>query len=121
VGPNDETVIRNNLAIAFGGGVEGFWRAVILKAAAGDAKSMEMVTTELALFPSLNIARLTSISQGGRLVKADCIVQAVAAGELSPDVGINLINALTSVVRIIEHDELVNRLEELEQRLANGA
>ena len=38
--PNDETVIRNNLAIAFGGGVEGFWRAVILKAAAGDAKSM---------------------------------------------------------------------------------
>ena len=48
--PNDETVIRNNLAIAFGGGVEGFWRAVILKAAAGDAKSMEMMLTESALF-----------------------------------------------------------------------
>lgn len=119
--PNDETVIRNNLAIAFGGGVEGFWRAVILKAAAGDAKSMEMIANRISPVPKSEYRPVNFNLTGGTLSeKAACIVQAVAAGELSPDIGINLINALASVVRIVEHDELVNRLKELEQRLTNG-
>ncbi len=83
---------------------------------------MEMVANRISPVPKSEY-RAVNFNLTGRTLseKADCIVQAVAAGELSPDVGINLINALTSVVRIIEHDELVNRLEELEQRLANGA
>ena len=43
------------------------------------------------------------------------IMNAVSNSEISPDTGVNLINALSSIIKIKEADEFENRLKALEQ------
>lgn len=49
--------------------------------------------------------------------KADLIIKAAAAGEISPSVAQELMAALASTVRVIEVDELIRRIAAIEERL----
>lgn len=46
---------------------------------------------------------------------ARAVVQAVAAGDLTPDTGRELLAALAAACQVIEHDELERRIAALEQ------
>lgn len=48
-------------------------------------------------------------------IQAIQIMNAVSNSEISPDTGVNLINALSSIIKIKEADEFENRLKALEQ------
>jgi hypothetical protein len=48
------------------------------------------------------------------LDKADSIISGVAEGEITPDVGCQLINSIGAMARIVELTELMTRIEMLE-------
>ncbi len=56
-----------------------------------------------------NLAKAKTLTE-----KAEVIIQAIGNGDLPPDVGSQLISSVGSVAKIIEIDELVKRIESLE-------
>lgn len=54
-------------------------------------------------------------SDADKSAQAIQIMNAVSNSEISPDTGVNLINALSSIIKIKEADEFENRLKALEQ------
>jgi len=53
--------------------------------------------------------------------KVDSILSAIGKGEIAPDVGVLLIQALGETVRLIETDELIARIEALENDEYGGS
>ena len=56
---------------------------------------------------------------GSVLEKTEAVMQAIATGKLPPDIGVSMIQALGTVSRIIETDELAKELAEIKEML-NG-
>lgn len=54
---------------------------------------------------------------GTVLEKTEAVMQAIATGKLPPDIGVSMIQALGTVARIVETDELAKELAELKQML----
>ena len=48
--------------------------------------------------------------------KADAVLCAVASGELAPDIGAQLVNAIGTAARVVEISELLERIEALEAK-----
>lgn len=54
------------------------------------------------------------------LEKTEAVMQAIATGKLPPDIGVSMIQALGTVSRIIETDELAKEIAELKQMLGGN-
>ncbi|MFV1873168.1 MAG: DUF5681 domain-containing protein [Oleiphilus sp.] len=68
--------------------------------------------------PSSECVDLPLLSEAETLTdKANAILNAVAAGELPPDIGSQLISNISNVARVIEIEDLAKRLDELEKAL----
>lgn len=60
----------------------------------------------------LELSKATTLSE-----KAEAIIDAVGCGELAPDIASQLISAVATLAKVIEIDQLQQRLEALEQHL----
>jgi hypothetical protein len=89
---------------------------VIEMAKAGDAAALRMCLDRLIPIPKardepVQVPGFTdSPAECGRMV-----VNAIASGELTPEQGSAIMNSLTSQARIIEVDEIEQRLRKLEE------
>lgn len=90
------------------------------KAKEGDAAAARLLL-ERALPPikAMEEATPLDLPSGTLTERAEAILQAVAAGDLAPGQGAQLLTALGNVAKAREIDELSRRIEALEQR--NGA
>ena len=49
------------------------------------------------------------------------VISAISRGLVSPDVGTVILTGICNAMKIVEVDELVKRIEQLEQMLTEGA
>lgn len=87
------------------------------KALEGDIGALRLLLERLIPAKKTEASTVTikGLSKEATLTgKACAILDAIAAGEVPPDIGANLITALGATAKIIEMDELVKRLEVLE-------
>ena len=87
-------------------------------AAKGNTRAAELLL-DRALPPLRSVAEpvaLPGVAEAPDLTaRADRIVELVAAGQISADIGTSLLSALGQFARIAELDELTRRIEQLEQ------
>ena len=84
----------------------------------GNTRAAELLL-DRALPPLRSVAEpvaLPGVAEAPDLTaRADRIVELVAAGQISADIGTSLLSALGQFARIAELDELTRRIEQLEQ------
>ena len=87
-------------------------------AAKGNTRAAELLL-DRALPPLRSVTEpvaLPGVAEAPNLTaRADRIVELVAAGQISADIGTSLLSALGQFARITELDELIRRIEQLEQ------
>lgn len=89
------------------------------QALAGDLQAARIVLDRV--LPSLRPVEVTQaidVPDGTLAAQAHAVVQAVAAGEITPSQAAQIITALGGVAKIIETTELVSRIKALEARHA---
>lgn len=90
---------------------------VVELARAGDPQALRMVLeridpTPRAMLPAIEIPGLTECVSMSE--KARCIVDAAGRGTISPDAASALLGAIANAARIVEHEELSERISRLE-------
>lgn len=97
-------------------------QAIIAKlaesAAKGNTRAAELLLDRAlpTLRPVAQPQPMPGVAEAPNLTaRADRIVELVAAGEISADIGTSLLSALGQFARITELDELTRRIEQLEQ------
>lgn len=115
---NKRTVIREALAKVYDNGEEGFWLAVAEKAKEGDGTAMTMLAARLIapLRASDATVKLEGLDAGSLVEKAERIVASMGEGELSPSEATAMVNAIATLCRVQETDDLVKRIEALESQ-----
>ena len=80
----------------------------------GDVQALRVILDKT--IPNLKpTASEVVLRAGGTLQeKGDALVNAMAAGKITPDAALVALNAIAAQVKISEHGELVQRLEALE-------
>ncbi|EQD52613.1 hypothetical protein B1A_12633, partial [mine drainage metagenome] len=87
-------------------------------AAKGNTRAAELLLDRAlpTLRPVAQPQAMPGVAEAPNLTaRADRIVELVAAGEISADIGTSLLSALGQLARIAELDELTRRIEQLEQ------
>lgn len=109
--PGQINALREKLA----GGCNAVAAAVMKAAKEGDMQACRLILERMvpAIKPSAELIRFT-LSGESATEQARSIMAAIAAGTIPPDQGKALIEALTSVAKIAEIDELSRRLDALE-------
>lgn len=69
--------------------------------------------------PTLEPIKIEYDKNGTSLQKASAVYDAMANGEIPPDVGQTLIDAISKMIAIEEQTELAKRIEQLEAALNN--
>lgn len=98
--------------------VQGIIDALGVKALQGNTRAAELLLDRAlpALRPVAQAVELPGVAEAPNLTaRADRVVQLVAAGQISADIGTSLLGALGQFARIAELDELARRVEQLEQ------
>jgi len=98
--------------------VQGIINALGAKALQGNTRAAELLLDRAlpALRPVAQAVELPGVAEAPNLTaRADRIVELVAAGTISADIGTSLLSALGQFARIAELDELTRRIEQLEQ------
>ncbi|MCG8016833.1 MAG: DUF5681 domain-containing protein [Candidatus Thiodiazotropha sp. 'RUGA'] len=83
----------------------------------GDLQALKLCLERLLppLRPQAETVKLSALTKAESLSDmGEAILQAIAAGELPPDVGRDLLTAIAAQMQITEGDELQKRLESLE-------
>ncbi len=113
---NKRTIIRQQLAEAFEGGEAGFWRAVAEQAKAGDLQAAAMLADRLypRLKPTSEPVQLSEPLDGSLAENARAVLRMIAAGEISADMGRELLTSIADVAKILEVADLEKRIERLE-------
>ncbi|MGL6287787.1 DUF5681 domain-containing protein [Aeromonas hydrophila] len=112
------TLVRNALAATFEGGEAGYWRAVAEQAKAGCTASQSLIADRL--MPKLRPAAepvAFDLAGEGFTDSARSILVAVSRGEIDPQTGKSLIDAVAGLARVAETDALQKQLDELAARV----
>ncbi len=115
---NRVTLLRQGLVSE--ADVRAISSTVVRAALDGDVRAAEAVLDRV--WPRLKSVAppvTFQLPEGSFAEKGRAVLDAVAAGKLSPDLGERLIVGLGSLARLVEVDELTRRVEILEGR-ANG-
>ena len=116
-GTTSSMIIREALD-AHGAGESGLLQSIIESALAGDTSAAALLVGRLyAPLRPIQPAEQFPMAGTTATEKASSILDAIAAGRLAPDVGKGLIEAVGTLLKIREVDELAQRLEVIEQRL----
>ena len=95
-------------------------QSVITQAKAGDLIAAKILLDRIvpALKPEAQAVHLDGLAGSGNLAgKADAVIHAVGSGEIAPDIAAQLISAVATLAKVIEVDQLQQRLEQLERHL----
>ncbi|WP_026960417.1 DUF5681 domain-containing protein [Aliagarivorans taiwanensis] len=100
------------------GSMDEFWESLVGLAEDGNAQIASMLASKLcpALKPTMAPIRF-NFPEGSVAERAGAVLEAVASGEISPDVGVAVLGATHSYFKILEVDELQNRINRIEQAL----
>lgn len=112
------TLVRNALAATFEGGEAGYWRAVAEQAKAGCTASQSLIADRL--MPKLRPAAepvAFDLDGEGFTDLARSVLVAVSRGEVDPQTGKSLIDAVAGLARVAEIDALKKQLDELAARV----
>ena len=104
-----------------GGELDAILERVVAAAKAGDMQAISLILSRTCppLRPRGEPVPLPALGKAKSFSElARAILAAIAAGDLSPDQGSDLLGALVSATKIVESDELAARLTALEQRYA---
>ena len=90
---------------------------LVSAAKAGDVQAARIILERVlpALKP-IEHAQALPLPDGSLTEQGRAVLAAVAAGELAPGQGAQLLAAVGSLARVVEIDELTQRIEQLEQR-----
>jgi hypothetical protein len=93
-------------------------QSVIDAAIAGDMTACKMLLDRITptLKPMAAQINISIPNGAGLAEQGGEIIKATMAGQISPDVGSQLISALAAQTKIIEIDELTRRIEALEEK-----
>lgn len=95
-------------------------QSVITQAKGGDLAAAKILLDRIVppLKPEAQVVQIDALSGSGDLVgKADAVIHAVGSGDLAPDIAAQLISAVATLAKVIEVNELQQRLEMLERHL----
>lgn len=98
-------------------GADGIRRKVIELARGGDMAAIRLVAERVCPpLKAVEAPEAFEMPDGTLTDKANAVLRAMVSGELPLTSGAAVLSALGSVVKVIETDELVRRLEALEQQ-----
>ena len=119
-GTTSQLIIREALD-SHGAGESGLLQSIIESALAGDVSAAGLLIGRLyaPLKPTVAETQF-SLDRKSPSTMAESILAAVADGRLAADVGKQLIEAVAATLRIREIDELSQRLEQLETKIAEA-
>ena len=114
---NKRTLIREALAETFDDGEQGFWLSVATMAKGGDTQAMAMLANRLvpALKPASDCVTLPGPLNGTSADMARQLMQMAGRGEIAPSTAQELISTLADCIKIETGDELLKRIEKLEE------
>lgn len=98
-----------------------YWRHVAQLGLDGDASAVRLIADRL--LPSLKATSAETeftLTGNDPAALARDVVAAIAQGELAPDSGKALLEALGSMLNVLEQTEVQERLERIEQALQEG-
>ena len=90
--------------------------SVFQKAVAGDMTAAKMLLDRSLPTKRPEQERVQISIKENTALNARDVLQGVFAGEVSPDVGASLLNAITGVLKAIEVEDLAKRIEALESK-----
>ena len=93
-------------------------QVVVDQALAGEMVACRLILERLypPIKPSSQPVKFKTSQEDSLSATGQNVINAIAAGNLAPDTGIQIINALSSLAKIIEVDELTRRIEALESK-----
>ena len=119
-GATSQLIIREALD-SHGAGESGLLQSIIEAALGGDMTAANLILSRLyAPLKAVQPSEQFPLNGTTAAEKASSILDAIASGALAPDVGRSLIDAVSSLLKIQEITELAQRLEQLEQRIAEA-
>lgn len=85
----------------------------------GDLGALQLIASRVLPVPKSTMEPVKfSLPANSSLVeKCDAVMQAIATGKLPPDIGLNMMQALNGMAKVIETEELAKQIEELKQML----
>lgn len=117
---NKKTIIRDALAATWGDGELSFWMAVCEQAKGGCTQSQALLANRLqsTLKPASEVVTLPPAKRltGTSSEMARQVIALVGDGTISPSTGQELLSAIADCVRIETGDDMLKRIETLEQR-----
>ena len=83
----------------------------------GDLGALQLIASRVLPVPKSTMEPVKfSLPANSSLVeKCDAVMQAIATGKLPPDIGLNMIQALNGMAKVIETEELAKQIEELKE------
>lgn len=90
--------------------------SVFQKAVAGDMTAAKMLLDRSLPTKRPEQERVQISIKENTALNAREVLKSVFAGEMSPDVGASLLNAITSVLKAVEVEDLAKRIEALESK-----
>ena len=90
--------------------------SVFQKAIAGDMTAAKMLLDRSLPTKRPEQERVQISIKENTALNARDVLQGVFAGEMSPDVGASLLNAITGVLKAVEVEDLAKRIEALESK-----
>jgi hypothetical protein len=90
--------------------------SVFQKAVAGDMTAAKMLLDRSLPTKRPEQERAQISIKENTALNAREVLKSVFAGEMSPDVGASLLNAITSVLKAVEVEDLAKRIEALESK-----
>ena len=97
---------------------ESVLQVVVDQALKGDLAACKLILDRLypPIKPSSKPVQFEMIQDNSLSSSGRCVLNAVASGDLPPDTGIQMIQSIASLAKIIEVDELTSRIEVLETK-----
>lgn len=95
-------------------------QSVISQAKAGDLVAAKILLDRIVppLKPEAQAVQINALLSSGDLAgKADAVIHAAGSGDIAPDIAAQLISAVATLAKVIEVDQLQQRLEQLEKHL----
>ncbi len=114
---NKRTLIREALTETFADGELSFWMAVCSQAKDGCTQSQGLLANRLipALKPQSEAVVLPEPLNGTSAEMARQLMQMAGRGEIAPSTAQELISTLADCIKIETGDELLKRIEKLEE------
>ena len=83
----------------------------------GDLGALQLIASRVLPVPksTMEPVKFTLQANSTLVEKCEAVMQAIATGKLPPDIGLNMMQALNGMAKVIETEELAKQIEELKE------